>query len=373
MPEIVVSFDTTGSMYPCLTQVRRVVQQLTRDLFRDVPGLRMGVIAHGDYCDGSRVISKFELSDEPAAICRFIQNVQPTGGGDAPEAYELALHEARSFAWTRGQPKGLVLIGDDVPHGPDYRENRLNLDWRNELRSLLDLEVHVHGVQALNRRYATRFYQEIARITGGFHLTLDQFSNITDILMAICFQQAGPERLQQFEEELVRTHRMNRNLDRVVSTLAGRVASSGGGTARFASEGDLRPVPPGRFQVLTVDRDVPIKDFCSEQGLTFRQGRGFYELTKTVTVQGTKEIVLMNRASGDLFTGSRARELLGLPLDDEDVKLRPTHLEEFVPFIQSTSNNRKLIGSTRFLYEVEDWDRAEEGPPTMWDRISAAE
>jgi len=356
-------------MYPCLTQVRRVVQQLTRDLFREVPGLRMGVIAHGDYCDGSRVISKFELSDNQAAICRFIQNVEPTNGGDAPEAYEMVLHEARSFAWTRGTPKGLVVIGDDVPHGPDYRDNRLHLDWRNELRSLIDLDVHVYGVQALNRRYATRFYQEIARITGGFHLTLDQFANVNDILMAICFQQAGPERLQQFEEELVRSRRMNRNLDRVVATLSGRSATA---PARFASEADLRPVPPGRFQVLTVDRDTPIKDFCTAQGLTFRTGRGFYELTKTVTVQGTKEIVLMDRASGDLFTGSRARELLGLPLHDEDVKLRPTHLEQFVPYIQSTSNNRKLIGSTRFLYEVEDWDR-EEGPATLWDRISAAE
>ena len=372
MAEVVISFDTTGSMFPCLTQVRRVVQDLTRDLFREVPGLRVGVIAHGDYCDGARVISKFELSDDQAAICRFIQRVEPTGGGDAPEAYELVLHEARSFAWTRGQPKALVLIGDDVPHGPDYRENRLRLDWRNELRSLLDLEVQVHGVQALNRRYATRFYQEIARITGGFHLTLDQFSNVTDILMAICFQQAGPERLQQFEEELVRTRRMNRNLDRVVSTLAGRTASAGS-TARFASEADLRPVPPGRFQILSVDRDTPIKTFCEEQGLTFKQGRGFYELTKTVTVQGTKEIILRSRASGDLFTGTRARELLGLPLHDEDVKLRPTHLEEFEVFIQSTSNNRKLIGSTQFLYEVSDWDRSEEGPPTAWDRIAAAE
>jgi hypothetical protein len=29
--------------------------------------------------------------------------------------------------------------------------------------------------------------------------------------------------------------------------------------------------------------------------------------------------------------------------------------------VQSTSYNRKLIGGTRFLYEVEDWDRGAEG------------
>jgi hypothetical protein len=147
---------------------------------------------------------------------------------------------------------------------------------------------------------------------------------------------------------------MNRNLDSIFATLRGRAASRAMGST------DLRAVPPGRFQVLSVDHDMPIKDFCTDQGVEFKQGRGFYELTKAEKVQGTKEIVLMSRATGDLYTGTRARELLGLPLDDEDVKLRPVNLEEYVPFIQSTSNNRKLIGGTRLLYEVPDWDRTDE-------------
>jgi len=109
-----------------------------------------------------------------------------------------------------------------------------------------------------------------------------------------------------------------------------------------------------------VDRDMPIKDFCTAQGVEFKPGRGFYELTKSEKVQGTKEIVLMARASGDLFTGTRARELLGLPLDDEDVRLAPVALADYAPFVQSTSVNRKLIGGTRLLYEVPDWDRAVE-------------
>jgi hypothetical protein len=147
---------------------------------------------------------------------------------------------------------------------------------------------------------------------------------------------------------------MNRNLDSIFATLRGRAV------ARTMGATDLHAVPAGRFQILTVDRDMPIKDFCSGQGVEFKPGRGFYELTKSEKVQGTKEIVLMARNTGDLFTGTRARELLGLPLHDEDVKLPPTSLEEYVPFIQSTSNNRKLIGGTRLLYEVPDWDRAEE-------------
>lgn len=349
--EVVFSFDTTGSMYPCLTQVRRSVQQTITRLFNEIPSLRVGVIAHGDYCDGPRMISKFELSSDVARICRFVQTVESTSGGDAPEAYEAVLHEARSLNWTHGKSKVLVMIGDEVPHSATERQNVNHYDWKNECNNLREMGVQVYGVQCLNRRHATSFYRDISEKTAGFHLSLDQFANITDLIFAVCYQQAGPEQLQRFEEEVTTGRRMNRNMDRVFSTLSGRRTAS-----RFTPEGDLRAVPPGRFQVLTVDRDMPIKDFCTAQGVEFKTGRGFYELTKPVTVQGTKEIVLMHRESGDLFTGARARELLGLPLHDEDVKLRPVSLETYIPFIQSTSNNRKLIGSTRLLYEVPDWD-----------------
>jgi hypothetical protein len=118
----------------------------------------------------------------------------------------------------------------------------------------------------------------------------------------------------------------------------------------------LRAVSPGRFQVLDIDKDISIKAFVLENGLTFKTGRGFYEFTKTETIQGKKEVILMERKTGDLFSGEAAREMLGLPAG-ETVRIKPSNLEKYVVFVQSTSANRKLIGKTRFLYEVEDWDR----------------
>jgi len=339
-------------MYPCLTQVRRNVEALIRRQFNEIPGIRIGVIAHGDYCDEPRMISKHELSTDMRSLCDFVQNVQPTGGGDAPEAYEAVLHEARGFNWTSGESKALVMIGDEVPHPATDRQNRHNYDWQNEARALRDLGIKIYGVQCLNRRHATSFYSTIASLSGGYHLQLDQFANIFELLLAVSYQQASPEALENYEREVQTSGRMNRNLDTIFARLRGRAVSSSMGTA------DLRAVPPGRFQVLSVDRDMPIKAFAESQGVEFKQGRGFYELTKPVLVQGTKEIVLMSRRTGDLFTGPKAREMLGLPLHDEDVKLRPTHLDEYFVFIQSTSVNRRLIGGTRLLYEVPGWDAA---------------
>ena len=354
--EVVFSFDTTGSMYPCLTQVRRELQNNVARLFSEIPNIRIGIIAHGDYCDaGSSYVTKhLDLSTDERAICRFVEGVSATGGGDSEECYELVLKEARTqMSWTSGKSKVLALIADDVPHGPDYPQNTQKINWRNELGLLLEAGINVYGIQALNRRHATSFYEEIAHKTGGFHLNLSQFSHVSDMVMAICYRQAGTEQLQGFQDELVRNRRMNRSMDQMFDTLLNRRPAR----TPYAGTPDLSAVPPSRFQVLEVEGDTRINDFVRENGLTFNLGRGFYEFTKPVEVQEYKEIVLMDKVTGDMFTGRRARELLGLP-ESGTVRIRPTALDRYVPFIQSTSATRKLLGGTRFLYEVSDWDRS---------------
>lgn len=349
--EVVFSFDTTGSMYPCLTQVRRKIKETVNRLMNEISLIRIGIIAHGDYCDqgSTYVTEKFDLSGEIDAICHFVQNVEPTGGGDAPECYELVLHEAQSLSWSNSASKSLVLIGDDIPHPPAHNPQKLN--WRKEADKLAEQGIMVYGVQALNRAHATPFYKELAEKSGGFHVNLDQFSYITNLFLAVCYQQSSNEQLQAYEQEVIQQGRMSRGLNQIFNSMMKRQATS------YYADADLRAVSPGRFQVLEVEQDISIKAFVLENGLTFKVGRGFYEFTKTETIQGHKEIILMERATGDLFEGESAREMLGLPVG-ATVRIKPSNLEKYVVFVQSTSANRKLIGGTNFLYEVEDWGRS---------------
>jgi hypothetical protein len=62
----------------------------------------------------------------------------------------------------------------------------------------------------------------------------------------------------------------------------------------------------------------------------------------------------MEKTTGDLFEGNKAKALIGMKPGVTD-RLAPTALDKYAVFVQSTSNNRKLMGGTRFLYEVEDW------------------
>ena len=299
--DVAVSFDTTGSMYPCLTQVRRNVAGLVRRLFKDIPGLRMAMISHGDYCDGSDVINILDFTDDEDKIVRFVETAPSTGGGDAPECYELVLNRARTLKWLAGKAKAFVLIGDDIPHGPEYPGNKEKLNWRNELGLLLEQGVHVYAMQALARSRATHFYKEVAEKTEGLHLELHQFNAINDLLMAICYKQDGVEALKKYEAEVEKrgavTAVVGANFDRMLGRPVREVPKAAGYSGSYSTrsyaprpsassvkastdgvdESKLEPVHPSRFQVLGVDGDCAIKAFVNDNGLEFHEvqpGRG---------------------------------------------------------------------------------------------------
>ena len=236
--EIVFSFDTTGSMYPCLTQVRRKIKNTVSRLLNEIPGIRIGIIAHGDYCDeGKTYVTKtLDLSGDFDKICHFVQKVEATNGGDAPECYELVLHQSQSLSWSKDSHKTLVMIGDDIPHAPARNPQKFN--WRTELKTLINQGIAVYGVQALNRSHADLFYQELAEKSGGYHLNLDQFAHITDYFLAICYQQSSDNQLEDYEQEILSQGRMNRSLYKMFNTMFQR---DGGD---FFNESHLNAVPP---------------------------------------------------------------------------------------------------------------------------------
>ncbi|HEY0753815.1 MAG TPA: vWA domain-containing protein [Ktedonobacteraceae bacterium] len=345
--DVVISFDTTGSMSSVLAQVRRKIKQTVERLMGELPDIQIGIIVHGDYCDehSTYVTRHLDLTQDIASITDFVEHTPSTGGGDAPECYELVLHEAQELSWRPDTKRVLVMIGDDVAHEP--ADNPQQLNWRTEVAALAARGINIYAVQALSRASAMAFYSEMAQSSGGFHLSLGQFSEITAMLLAICYRQHTDLKLLAYEEELRREGRMSRSLKRAFATMKG--------TGPVLEEGplELRAVPASRFQVLEVEESEPIKAFVQRNGLIFKTGKGFCEFKRAETIQASKEIILQHLATGDFFTGNQARVILGLPLG-ETARIRPAHLHEYRVFIQNKSHNRKLRGRTQLLYEVMD-------------------
>ena len=398
--DLVFSFDTTGSMYPCLAEVKRSIEKISTKLFQEMPGLRLAIIAHGDYCDRDKVISILDFTTDQDVINNFIKNAPSTSGGDYPECYELVLRRSKELSWRPdADMKSLVMIGDAPPHEPN--ENPEKINWRVEAESLRDRNVQVFSVQCLNNgNYAAfDFYSEIAKVTNGYHVFLDQFSYIKDMIQAICFKQYNHSQLEEFEREIqsgesgmTQTMRLmfdtilgkksreevhaEMHPDRFRERYGGRGAGRGGasrGASRASGasgaraavshhtemampslerESELRPCHPSKFQVFNVEEDSGIQTFCASMGIAFAKGKGFYEFTKPEIVQPQKEIVLMDRVTGELYEGEVARTIAGIKKNEERSKIKPSDIPKYRVFIQSTSPNRKLIGGQGFLYEV---------------------
>jgi uncharacterized Zn finger protein len=384
--DIVISFDTTGSMYPCLSEVRRNITLLTERLFREIPSLRVAIIAHGDYCDNEKKYNQLDFTYNQTDIKQFIENAPSTSGGDYPECYELVLHNCKKLSWrSDASVKSLILIGDAPPH--EKNENPLKIDWRYEAETLKNRNIQVFSVQCLyhGNREAFNFYSDLAEITNGYHVFLDQFSYIKDMIQAICFKQFNQSYLEQFEKEVQTgsggmSHSMRLMFDTMLgkktrqqvkdemkpsrfherytgsksmsSTKKSSTKKSGiTETSSTEHTDELRPSPPSRFQVFEVDENCGIKDFCAKMGITFAIGKGFYEFTKPEIIQDNKEIILMDKVTKELYEGSTARIIAGIG-PNEKAKIKPSKLEKYRMFIQSKSPNRILIAKQGFLYEV---------------------
>jgi hypothetical protein len=112
----------------------------------------------------------------------------------------------------------------------------------------------------------------------------------------------------------------------------------------------LTPITRGAYGLYEVPQDSRIDLFVEEvTRRPYPKGRVYYQLTRPVTIQDYKDVLV--QAEGDLYSGTlpEARSLLGLP--DHAVKVSPRDLSTSgcKVFVQSTSYNRKLIGGTEVV------------------------
>jgi hypothetical protein len=363
--DICFSFDTTGSMAPCLAEVRRNLGNIIPRLFRDIPNLRMSIVAHGDYCDEKTtyLMKHIDFTADMHALAEFVNGVGNTSGGDFPEAYEYVLNKVQGLDWRSNDTRCLVMLGDAYPH--EKKENPFHLDWREELVKLDTMGVNIYSIQCLNSgsRVSHNFYKTMADKTNGYHLNLDQFAYVTDMILGVAYKQVNPAALEAYQQEVAdRLGGMDLQMRAIFDRLTGKQNrheeyDEGAFERKYDVAGgddddgkDLRPVPPARFQILNVDQDCKISDFVRRMGLNFAKGRGFYEFTKSEEIGSAKQVVLRRKATGELFQGKKARRLAKIA--DEKVRMKPKDVPDYDIFIQSTSYTRKLLAGTRFLYEV---------------------
>jgi hypothetical protein len=346
--DLVISFDHTGSMSSILNTVKSRIRELIDFVFREVPSVRIGIVVHNDYGNlPDNLVHVLPLTNDRLLIERFLSADYRPGGQGAVAGYAVAIDKVRQMDWQSDRRVCLV-IGDEKPHEKGERWCGVTEpnDWREMCKELAGRAVQIYGVQCLNDRTRSFFYEGMARLTGGIKLDLAQFQHIPEYIMAVVHKQKGTLEDFQASRAEFSTNIAFRNMFAKLRGVHDQAAEDA-----WTKAGDLL----SRFQVATVPYAITIKDFVEGMGISFKRGRSYYQLTKPETVQANKEVVFVSKATGEAVMDTYwCRQQLGLPYGVKG-ELNPRFLDaarEYDIFIQSNSYNRKLVPS-KFLYELD--------------------
>lgn len=172
--DMVIAFDTTGSMAAYIDDVRHQVAEMIPRIFKDNEDLHLVIVAFGDYCDMENrntfgdAYQCIPLTDNENDIIKFVKESKDTSGGDGDEFYELVLKKIIDESpWREDSSKAILLIADADPHevGYTYRDYVVGnqIDWRIEAKKAADMKIKVDTVSICGRPW----YKELSAMTNG--------------------------------------------------------------------------------------------------------------------------------------------------------------------------------------------------------------
>jgi len=172
--DMVIAFDTTGSMASYIGAVRNEVADLIPWLFKDNEDLRLGIVAFGDYCDmesaqefGKAYQCIMPTNNENDLI-KFVRESKDTSGGDGDEFYELVLKKiVEETPWREGSTRSILLISDAYPHPLGYTYEDFvvgnQIDWRDVAKKAASMKIKVDTVTITDAAW----YRELSAMTNG--------------------------------------------------------------------------------------------------------------------------------------------------------------------------------------------------------------
>lgn len=196
--DMVIAFDTTGSMASYIDAVKKHVKVLIPKLFKQNPDLRIGIVAFGDYCDMpskdrfGKAYQVCELTDNENRLIEFITKAQNTRGGDGDEFYELVIKKiVEETNWREGSTKAVLLIADAEPHrvGYSYSDRVVNnqIDWREEAKKAAEKGIKFDTL-TIGRN---QWYTKLSDITNGVSAPFSTSSKTSQLVEAAALARGG--------------------------------------------------------------------------------------------------------------------------------------------------------------------------------------
>lgn len=196
--DIVIAFDTTGSMSSYIDDVKKHVTELVPKLLDANPDMRIGVVAFGDYCDMpqkgvfGKAYQVLPLTDNRDKIINFVRNAENTSGGDNDEFYELVIKKiTEETDWRKDATKSVLLIADARPHAVGYsysnRVEKSQIDWEVEARKSADQGIKWDTMQIRSLTWLVK----LSEMTNGVSVPFSKSENTTHLVEAASLARGG--------------------------------------------------------------------------------------------------------------------------------------------------------------------------------------
>lgn len=205
--DMVIAFDTTGSMAQYIDAVRKEVSDLIPQLFKDNEDLRLGIVAFGDYCDMNNsqdfgsAYQCIAPTDNENELIKFVLNSKDTSGGDGPEFYELVIKKiVEETKWREGSTRSILLIADAVPHEVGYCYdnivNNAQIDWRVEARKAADKKIKIDTVTITEAPW----FREVSALTNGVSVPFHTGYKTAELLRASVMSRGSMQARHHFDK-----------------------------------------------------------------------------------------------------------------------------------------------------------------------------
>lgn len=192
--EVVIVFDSTGSMSGEIDTVKQQIERIGRVLFELVPKTRISLCTYRDQGD-EYMVKGLPLSANLQSISTYLDGCYAGGGGDNPEAVDAGLDWAIHKNDFRPRARKIILVfGDAPPHNSD-------------LGRCIDLATEFQGqqggiVSTVTCRATRRMdeFIEIAQAGGGeAFLTTNEREIMTQLIVLVFGSRHRDKVLEAFE------------------------------------------------------------------------------------------------------------------------------------------------------------------------------
>lgn len=189
--DMVIAFDTTGSMAMYIDAVRKEVSEMIPELFKDNEDLRLGIVAFGDYCDMvnaqnyGEAYQRLDLTDNENDLIKFVMESKNTSGGDGDEFYELVIKKiVEETTWREDSTRAILLISDAEPHplGYTFKDYVVGnqIDWRKEAAKAAENKIKIDTVTI----HDLPWQRELSAMTNGVSVPFRTGSKTANLVRA---------------------------------------------------------------------------------------------------------------------------------------------------------------------------------------------